>query len=197
MTPYLNQAGLYLVQVVFGFYILAVMLRLLLQLVRADFYNPFAQFLVALTNPPLLPLRRVVPPLGGIDFASVVLLVALQLLEIYVMAWLQGSTFSLTGGLVLTVARLIELAVWIYIIAIFIRVILSWVNPYGVQRHPAGDLLYALTEPMLAPARRLVPMLGGIDISPIAVFVLLQLTLILIVRPLEDAGLGLMLRLAV
>lgn len=194
MTPYLSQAGLYLIQVLFGFYILAVLLRLLLQLMRADFYNPFAQFLVTLTNPPLLPLRRVIPPLGGIDLASVILLFGLQLLEIYLLAWLQGSPFSLAGGMLLTVARLIELAVWVYIVAIFVRVILSWVNPYGMSRHPAGDLLYSLTEPMLAPARRLIPGLGGIDISPIAVFVLLQLTLILIVRPLEDAGLSLMLR---
>ncbi len=194
MTPYFSQAGLYLIQVLFGFYILAVLLRLLFQLVRADFYNPFAQFLVALTNPPLLPLRRVIPPAGGIDLASLVLLIALQIIEIYLLAWLQGGRASVGGVLLLSVARLIELAVWVYIVAILIRVILSWTNPYGASRHPLGDLLYSLTEPMLAPARRLIPNLGGLDISPIAVFVLLQLTLILIVRPLEDAGLGLMLR---
>lgn len=194
MTPYFSQAGLYLIQVLFGFYILAVLLRLLFQLVRADFYNPFAQFLVALTNPPLLPLRRVIPPAGGIDLASVILLVALQVVEIYVLAWLQGGRATVGGVVLLSAARLIELAVWVYIVAILIRVILSWVNPYGANRHPLGDLLYSLTEPMLAPARRLIPNLGGLDISPIAVFVLLQLTLILIVRPLEDAGLGLMLR---
>lgn len=194
MTPYLSQAGLYLVQVLFGFYILAVLLRLLLQLARADFYNPFAQFLVALTNPPLLPLRRVLPPAGGIDLASVVLLAGLQVLELYLLTWLQAGRISLGGLVLLAAARLIELAVWVYIIAILIRVVLSWVNPYGMSRHPVGDLLYSLTEPMLAPARRLIPNLGGLDISPIAVFVLLQLTLILIVRPLEDAGVTLMLR---
>lgn len=194
MTPYLSQAGLYLVQVLFGFYILAVLLRLLLQLARADFYNPFAQFVVALTNPPLLPLRRLLPPAGGIDLASVVLLVGLQVLELYLLTWLQAGRISLGGLVLLAAARLIELAVWVYIIAILIRVVLSWVNPYGMSRHPVGDLLYSLTEPMLAPARRLIPNLGGLDISPIAVFVLLQLTLILIVRPLEDAGVTLMLR---
>jgi len=194
MTPYFSQAGLYLIQVLFGFYILAVLLRLLFQLARADFYNPFAQFLVALTNPPLLPLRRVIPPAGGIDLASLVLLIALQVIEIYLLAWLQGGRVTVGGVALLSVARLIELAVWVYIVAILIRVVLSWVNPYGASRHPLGDLLYSLTEPMLAPARRLIPNLGGLDISPIAVFVLLQLTLILIVRPLEDAGLGLMMR---
>lgn len=191
---YFSQAGLYLVHVVFGFYILAVLLRLLFQLARADFYNPLAQFLVTLTNPPLLPLRRIVPPAGGVDVASIVLLLALQVTEFYLLAWLQGGSARWSGALVLSIARLIELTVWVYIVAILIRVILSWVNPFGSTRHPAGELLFGLTEPMLAPARRLIPAFGGLDLSPIAVFVLLQLTLILVVRPLEDMGLALMLR---
>lgn len=192
MTPYLSQAGLYLIHVLFGFYVLALLLRLLFQLARADFYNPLAQFLVTLTNPPLLPLRRIIRPVGGIDVASIVLLLALQILEFYLLAWLQGGSANWAAVLVLSVARLIELAVWVYIVAILIRVILSWVNPFGNTRHPAGELIYGLTEPMLAPARRLIPAFGGLDLSPIAVFVLLQLTLILVVRPLEDMGLALM-----
>lgn len=194
MTPYFSDAGLYLIEAIFGFYILALLLRLLFQLARADFYNPITQFLVTLTNPPLLPLRRVIPPVGGIDLASIVLLIVLQMLELYLLAWIQGAQPGWVGVLVLSVARLIKYTVWIYIIAILIRVILSWVNPYGRSRHPAGDLLYSLTEPMLAPARRLIPAVGGLDISPILVFVLLQVTLMLIVRPLEDTGASLILR---
>lgn len=194
MTPYFSDAGLYLIEAIFGFYILTLLLRLLFQLARADFYNPITQFLVALTNPPLLPLRRVIPLVGGIDLASIVLLIALQMLELYLLAWIQGAQPGWVGVLVLSVARLIKYTVWIYIIAILIRVILSWVNPYGRSRHPAGDLLYSLTEPMLAPARRLIPAVGGLDISPILVFVLLQVTLMLIVRPLEDTGASLILR---
>ena len=194
MTPYFSDAGLYLIEAIFGFYILTLLLRLLFQLARADFYNPITQFLVALTNPPLLPLRRVIPLVGGIDLASIVVLIALQMLELYLLAWIQGAQPGWVGVLVLSVARLIKYTVWIYIIAILIRVILSWVNPYGRSRHPAGDLLYSLTEPMLAPARRLIPAVGGLDISPILVFVLLQVTLMLIVRPLEDTGASLILR---
>lgn len=190
---YFSQAGVYLVQVVFGFYTLLVLLRFLFQLVRADFYNPISQFIVAFTNPPLKLLRRFIPGFFGIDFAAVVLLFALKMLEVYLFGWLQGIAPKPIGLLVLATARLLELAVWVFIISIFIRVILSWVNPYGT-RNPIGDLLYSLTEPMLAPARRLIPNIGGLDISPIAVFILLQLTLILIVNPLEDVGLSLMLR---
>ena len=136
MTPYFSQAGLYLIQVLFGFYILAVMLRLLFQLVRADFYNPFAQFLVTLTNPPLLPLRRIIPPAGGIDLASVVLLLGLQVLEVYLLTWLQGGRASIGGVLLLSAARLIELAVWVYIVAILIRVVLIHHPPVSeAQRH--------------------------------------------------------------
>lgn len=190
---YFNQAGLYLIQLVFGFYILLVMLRLLFQLVRASFYNPVSQFIVTLTQPPLQFLRRFIPGLFGVDLAAVVLLLALQVLEIYFIAWLQGVSPGAIAVIVLAVAQLIEFAVYVYIFAILIRVVLSWVNPYGT-RHPVADLLYSLTEPMLAPARRLIPPIGGLDLSPIAVFVLLQLTLILIVRPVHDFGTALMLR---
>jgi YggT family protein len=192
-VTYFNQAGLYLIQLVFGFYILLVLLRLLFQLVRASFYNPVSQFIVTLTQPPLQFLRRFIPGLFGIDMAAVALLVALQMLEIYCIAWFQGISAGLAGVIVLAIAQLIEFAAYVYIVAILIRIVLSWVNPYGT-RNPISDLLYSLTEPMLAPARRLIPPIGGLDLSPIAVFVLLQLTLILIVRPLHDFGTGLLLR---
>lgn len=190
---YFSQAGLYLIQLVFGFYILLVMLRLLFQLVRASFYNPVSQFIVTLTQPPLQFLRRFIPGLFGVDLAAVVLLLALQVLETYFIAWLRGITPGVIAVIVLAIAQLLEFAVYVYIFAILIRVVLSWVNPYGT-RHPVADLLYSLTEPMLAPARRLIPPIGGLDLSPIAVFVLLQLTLILIVRPVYDFGTALMLR---
>jgi len=188
---YFSDALLYLVQVAFGFYILLVLLRLLFQLARADFYNPVSQFIVTLTQPPLGFLRRFVPGLFGIDFAAVVLLVALQLLEIYLLAWFRGFTPTLTGAAVFAAAQLLQFTVYVYIVAIIVRVVLSWINPYAT-RNPVVDLLYSLTEPMLAPARRLIPPISGLDLSPIAVLVLLQLTLILLVRPLQDIGAGLM-----
>lgn len=188
---YFSQAGLYLIQVVFGFYILLVLLRLLFQLARADFYNPVSQFIVTLTQPPLQLLRRFIPGLFGIDVAAVVLLLALQILEIYLLTWIGGRVPTAASVLVLACAQLIEFTVYVYIVAILIRVILSWVNPYGM-RNPVAELLYSLTEPLLAPARRLIPPIAGLDLSPIAVLVLLQLTLILLVRPLNDLGAGLM-----
>jgi YggT family protein len=187
---YLGQAALYLVQVVFGFFILLVLLRFLFQLARADFYNPMSQFIVSFTNPLLKPLRRVIPGVLGIDWAAVVLLIVLKALEIHLTAWFLGFQPLPAAVLVLALTGLLKLTVYVYIVAILIRAVLSWVNPYGT-RHPFGNLLYGLTEPLLYPARRLLPAVSGFDLSPIIVLVLLQLTLFLVVRPIEDLGVSL------
>ena len=194
MTPYFERAAFFLVQVVFEFYILIVLLRFLFQLARADFYNPISQFLVVLSNPPLRLLRRLIPGLWGIDLASVVLLIVLKTLEISLIAWIQKFAGAISGIMVLAAAQLLELTIYVYIVTVLIRVVLSWISPYGMRRHPLSDLLYSLTEPILRPARRLIPPVSGIDFSPIAVFVLLQLTLILVIRPLNDFGVALMMR---
>lgn len=188
MTSYFLQAGVFLVEMAFGFYLLAVLLRFLFQLLRADFYNPVAQFLVTLTNPPLLPLRRVIPGLFGIDLASVLLLAALKLAEIYIISWMKDFTPAFAGVVLVGLAQLLRLTIYAYIVAILARVILSWVNPYGSHGNPATDLLWSLTEPLLRRARRLIPAIGGLDLSPIGVFIALELVLILVVQPLHDLG---------
>lgn len=176
MSGFFTDATSLIVQVVFGIYLFAVLLRFLLQLARADFYNPISQFLVAFTNPPLLPLRRVIPGFFGIDLASVVLLLALKLLELYLLFTLAGYAASPAGLLLSAAVELVRLTLQVYFFAIIVRVLLSWFNPYGVHRNPAGNLLVSLTEPLLAPARRLIPPLGGgLDLSPVAVLLLLQL----------------------
>ena len=194
MSPYFAQAGAYLIQVVFGFYILVVLLRFLFQLARADFYNPISQFLVTLSNPPLRPLRRIIPGLWGVDIASVVLLLALQTLELYAIGWIRGAIGNISGMVFVAGVELLRLTVYVYIFTILIRVVMSWFNPYGMRRHPLSDLLFQLTEPLLRPARRMIPPLSGIDFSPIAVFILLELTLILMIGPLNDIGMALLRR---
>jgi YggT family protein len=175
MNSFLTEATSLIVQVVLGLYILSVLLRFLFQLARADFYNPVSQFLVALTNPLLLPLRRVIPGFFGIDFASVVLLLALQLLEVYVLSRLNGIAPVMLPLVLAAVVSLVRLTLNVYFYAILLRVILSWFMPYGMRQNPAGDLLVSLTEPLMRPARRLIPAAGGIDLSPIVVLVGLQL----------------------
>ncbi len=164
-------ATLFLIQTVFGFYILAVMLRFLLQCVRADFYNPLVQFLVRITNPPLLPLRRIVPGYRGLDLASVVLAFALQAIEVVLITLLLGQSASVGGLLLLTVAELLKLLINIYLWGVVIQAVLSWFNPD--PRHPAARVLAQLTAPVLRPARRLLPPISGVDLSPLLVVVAL------------------------
>ncbi len=186
---YVSNAGQFLISTLFGLYIVAVMLRFLLQWVRADFYNPLSQFLVKATNPPLRPLRRVIPGWRGVDFASVVLLLALQALELVLLTWVDPRPLSLPGPvglLVLSLAKLLGLLLSIYFFTILIEVILSWVSPGAY--HPAAYLLHQLNEPVMRPARSILPPMGGLDLSPIIVLIGLQLARFLVVDPLLDFG---------
>jgi YggT family protein len=189
-NPYVGNAATFLLSTLFGLYILIVMLRFLFQLVRADFYNPVSQFLVKATNPPLRPLRRLIPGLAGIDAAAVVLMLGLQFLELWLRYYLVGQAPQAVGLLVLSVAELVSLATYVFLIAIILQVVISWVNPGAYN--PVVSLLYSLTEPLLGPARRLIPPISGLDLSPIAVIVGLQLGLMLVIAPLRDLGQGLL-----
>lgn len=186
-NPYATDAATLLIQTLFGLYILVVMLRFLLQLVRADFYNPISQFIVKVTQPPLGPMRRIIPGIGGVDLASLLLAVALQGIEIWLLLGIHGQPPALAGIAILAVAELLKLTVYLFFFSIIVQVILSWVNPHA--HNPITALIFRLNEPMLRPARRLLPPFSGIDLSPLLVLVGLQLTLILIVRPIRDMAL--------
>ncbi len=186
MSGYFGQAGIFLVETLFGLYILAVLLRFLFQIVRADFYNPVARFVVTATNPLLRPLRRLIPGLGGIDLASVVLVLVLECVKIYLVWAMLGRLPQPLGVLVLAIGQLLEMTVYVFIVVLVVRVILSWVSPYGP--HPAFGLLVRLSEPLMRPARRLIPAISGLDLSPIAVFIVLGLVLKLGVQPILDLG---------
>ena len=164
-------AFVFLIQTVFGFYILAVMLRFLLQWVRADFYNPLVQFLVRITNPPLLPLRRIVPGYRGLDLAAVVLALVLQLIEVTLLNALSIQPVGVGGLLMLAVLELIKLLINIYLWGVIIQAVLSWFNPDPY--HPAARVLAQLTAPVLRPVQRLLPPISGVDLSPMLVVVAL------------------------
>ncbi len=181
---YINNAAVYMIDTLFGVYLFLLMLRFLLQLSRASFYNPISQMLVKVTNPLLVPLRRVVPGLWGVDMASLVLLLALQLLALLLASIAAGISFSLPALAIMSVAELMSLLVNVYLISILAQVILSWVGPGGGQ--PINDLLYSLNEPVLGPLRRRLPTLSGLDFSPLVAIMLIQLLKILLVAPIID-----------
>ena len=187
MGGYFTDAGLFLVDSLFSLYIYAVLLRFLLQMVRADFYNPIAHFLVVVTNPPLKPLRRLIPGLYGIDLASVVLLLLLELAYQWIIGWLLDQPFDPGFMLVKGVLHLLQATLNVYLFGILIRVILSWISPYPSA---LTQMLARLTEPLLRPARRLIPPMSGIDFAPMVV--LLAITLVQMALPyLLRAGLEL------
>jgi len=169
---YFTNAGLFLLDVIFGLYIYAVLLRFLLQQVRADFYNPIAHFLVVITNPPLKPLRRVIPGLYGLDLASIVLLLLLEFVFQSLLINLFGQPWSVGLILVKSVFHLVLSTLNVYLFGILVLVILSWINPYP---NAVSQLLGRLTDPVLRPARRWIPPFSGIDLSPMAVMVVIVL----------------------
>lgn len=185
-APYAGNALTFLVQVAFGVYILILMLRVLLQVLRADYYNPLSQLVVRLTEPVLAPLRRIVPRVGRIEGGALLVMLGAQMAELWLVYGVKGVEPSIAGLAVVSAAELLELATTVFFWAILIRVILSWVNP-GL-RHPASDVVHSLTEPVLEPARRALPVMGGFDLSPILVLIGLQLVNLLLIEPIRDAG---------
>lgn len=181
-SSYVTNPLEFLINTLFGLYILAVMLRFLLATVRADFYNPVSQFLVRITNPLLKPLRRLIPSIGKLDSSALLLMLALQMLSFTVIALLRGGQLAPGALLILSVAELIGLFLNVLLFSILIQVIISWVNPGAYN--PAVSLLYSLTEPVLQPCRRLIPPFSGIDLSPLVALIAIQLIKMLLLPPL-------------
>lgn len=177
-----GNAFAFLINALAGLYLIAVMLRVVLQAVRADFYNPICQFLVRVTNPALKPLRRFIPGFMGIDMAGVVLLLAVQTLELLLISWIAGPSLQFPGILLLAAAELLRMLAYLYIFSIVIFALLSWINPDPAN--PVVPLLWRITGPVLAPARQLLPSMGGIDISPMLVIILLLFLVRLLLDPL-------------
>lgn len=174
---------IFLIDSLFSLYILAVILRFLLQCVRADFYNPISQFLLKITHPPLKFLRRYIPPIRKIDTASIVLALLLQMITDVTILFLQQVNTSIITLTLISFSQLISLSLNIFIFAIFVQALLSWFNPNNYN--PAIALLTHLTNPILNFCRRFIPDLSGFDLSPLVAIILLQLTKMLILPPLE------------
>jgi YggT family protein len=166
-----TNAIVFIIDALARLYLLVLLLRLFLPLVRADFHNPLAQAVLKLTSPLVIPVRRILPPLGRVDTATVVVAFGIQYLAILLMALVQGMRPAIVGLLLASLVSLILLTINLFFWLIIIRIILSWVA--GTTYNPAIAMVYALTAPLLRPFRRLVPDLGGFDISPIFVLIAL------------------------
>jgi len=161
----------FIVQAVANLYLLVLLLRLWLPVLRADFRNPLAQAILKITSPLVIPMRRIMPSLGTVDTATILVAFVIQYLTILLILLVYGQTSSFAPIAITAVVNLVFLSLRLFAFAIVIRVVLSWISPGG--HNPATAIISTLTEPVLRPFRRLIPPIGGLDISPIFAMILL------------------------
>lgn len=161
----------FLIDTLFDLYLMVVLLRVWLQLARADFYNPFSQFIVKATQPVVAPLRRIIPGFGGLDVATMlfafVVAAAKVLALTMVLKYEIVPTAIVVQAVVVLLSAIFNLLFWVLVI----RAVLSWVSQ---GRHPAEAVMIQLTEPLLSPIRRVIPSLGGLDLSMLVLLLALQ-----------------------
>lgn len=197
-SGYLLSPLMLIINTLFDLYILLVLLRFLLQLLRADFYNPISQFIVRVTTPPLHLLRRFIPSVAGQDTASIVLCLTLIYAKFLLLRALEvkavhiGSSIAPIGGVsylglfVYGIADLVALTLTVFLVAVIIEVVLSWVSPG--HYNPVIGLVHKLSAPALKPVRKLIPPIGGLDLSPLFATLLLIVLKMLVIPPLILLG---------
>ncbi|MBS0286570.1 MAG: YggT family protein [Proteobacteria bacterium] len=186
MAPIQN-ASAFLVHSLFDIYIFILLLRFVLQYLRVDYYNPFTQFIVKATSPVIVPLRRMIPGFWGIDIATLVVIIALTSLKVSLVMFISLHKFPSPFGMALwSLGEIFNLTINLFFYSILLSVILSWVAP--LTQSPIAPIVYKLTEPLMRPVRRIIPSIGGFDITPIPVMIGLQLLKILIADPLTHTG---------
>ncbi|OKB64309.1 hypothetical protein BHU62_23225 [Serratia marcescens] len=163
----------FLVKTVIDLYVMVLLLRIWMQWTRTDFYNPFSQFVVKITQPVVGPLRRIIPSLGPIDSASLLLAFLLMTIKYPLLLLIQSHSLSLSPyNLLFGLISLVKSAGYLIFWVMIIRALMSWVSQ---GRSPIDYVMYQLTEPLMAPIRRIIPAMGGIDFSAMVVILILYL----------------------
>jgi len=162
----------YLIETLTNLYLLVFLLRFLLQVARADFYNPISRFVVRVTDPVVVPARRIIPTWRGLDLPTMVVLIVLQTIVTVLLLALANLRVPIDQLIWLVVFRLVSMTIWMYTICVLVHVILSWISQAGYN--PVAMLLHQIVEPILRPARRIIPPIGGLDFSPLITLILLQ-----------------------
>lgn len=178
----INEVGILLVNTLGTLYLMAILLRFMLQIARADFYNPITQIVVRFTEPGVALFRRFIPSIRGIDLSSLVYALVVQMAAMAALVFLNG--LQMPGlGLILTwsLVGLLSFVLNIYFWAIIISIVASFLAPFS--DHPALVLVRQLSEPVMAPFRKILPPMGGLDLSPIFVFLALQIIRVVIIMP--------------
>jgi len=173
-----SQIAVFLIEAIFSLYIVAVLLRLLLGFARASFHNPLSQFLVKVTNPVLVPMRRFIPAIGSIDTSAVLLAFVLMFIKVSLLFLIKSHQLYFPASLLYALGELLKTIIWIYFIALMLQAIISWVG--NTQGNPITPLISSLTAPILRPIRKVVPLVGMMDLSPFVAMLGLQVLLLIV-----------------
>ena len=172
----LGQIGVYLVDTVFAFFVMLLLARFHFQWLRVPFRNPVGDFVLATTSWMVMPVRRVIPGLAGLDLATLLLAWALQCLAIWIKATIAGVEPSPLAVIGIAALDLVRYSLYILVFAILVQVLFSWINPYA----PMAPVFDAMTRPFLRPLRRFIPPLGNVDLTPLVLLVIIQIILIVL-----------------
>lgn len=174
-----TRAIVFIINSIAQLYLLVLLLRLLLPFIRINFNNPISQAILRLTSPLVIPVRRILPPIGRIDTATLVVAFGIQYLTIFVIMLIRRHAPSLLPIAITSVVNLVILMLNLVIFAIIIRIVLSWLGATA-SYNPAIAIIDAITEPVLRPFRRRIPPIGGLDISPVFAIILISAAAILV-----------------
>jgi len=171
-----GQIGTYLVETLFGFFVLLLLARFHFQWLRVPFRNPVGEFVLATTSWMVMPVRRVVPGLAGFDLPTLLLAWVLQGLCVWAVLAMRSIDPTVVYVILRSALDLLRYSLYILVFAIIIQVVFSWINPYN----PLAPVFNAMTAPFLRPLRRFIPPLGNVDLTPLVLLVLIQILLIVL-----------------
>lgn len=186
MSDNLTAALLFLINTLFDLYLFVLIIRIILVYVGSNYFDPVTQFVVKLTDWIVKPLRRIVPNIGRIELSSILLVLILEIVKFSLVSSLSFGLPHPLGLLILAVGDALKMLIMTFFYAIILQVLVSWLQPYS----PVSRILYQVTLPIMRPFQRLIPPIGGIDISPIPALIVLQLLIMLVVNPLMSLGLN-------
>lgn len=173
-----QEIGFFLIETIFSLYIGAVVIRLLLGFSRANFHNPLSQFLVKVTNPALVPMRRIIPSWGKVDTSAVLLAYGLTVIKVMLLYLIIRGAVMFPESLFIAIGELTKTIIWVYLIALILQAVMSWIG--SAQGNPVAPLVHSLTYPIIRPIQKIIPTIGMIDLSPLVAILGLQILLMVI-----------------